>query len=171
MATITPSVESLTNTGSQNLFTINTVTTIPAVSGQTARFPAQLGATYYSTAATPAWVVFNTTAANVGTDITSNVSTGVFTLVSNAAITYNLSAFVNVTSTPATYGWINVGTGNAIGSTARAGTPLSTTFVNATGNAVNVAVQVQSVNSQPFAYPTQIQGAVATITEVSGFTS
>jgi len=254
MATvITPAVETVVNTGSQNLFTINTVTTIPAINpgnvviantaggfttnsfntynvGDTVSvsgsqlgtgsitgytspatyyitatdqstsfvlsatrgganvittpgtttgmtfvasgtaFPAQLGATQYVTATSPQQVTYSAVTANVGTDITSNVTSGAFGLAGTANIAYQLNAFLNVTATPARYGWVNTGTNAAIGPTATAGTPLSTTFYNTTGNTVNVAVRVSSLDGSAFAYPTQIQAAAATVTEVSGYT-
>jgi len=171
MATvITPSVETLVNTGTQNLFTVGTLPTIPAVSGNEAMFPAMLGAIYYDTVTSPQQVTFSAVTANVGTDITSNVTTGVFNIAGTANIAYQLNGFVNVTGTPATYGWVNTDTNAAIGPIAQAGTPLSTTYYNTTGNTVSVALRVQSVNNVPFAYPTQIQGAAATVTEVSGYT-
>ena len=170
MATvITPALETVINTGSQDLFTINTVTTIPAVSGSEAQFPAMLGATYYSTVSSPQTVTYSAVTANVGTAITSNVTTGVFGIAGTANIAYQLNGFVNVTATPATYGWINTGTNAAIGPTAQAGTPLSTTFYNTTGNTVNVALRVSTLDSSAFTYPTQIQAAAATVTQVSGY--
>jgi len=252
--TITPAVETVINTGSQNLFTINTVTTIPAVqptdvqitdtagtfSSDTFRsynvgdtvtisgtiggnvtitgytdpttyyiidtdqsstfqlsatpgganivttsgpatglsfaasgtvFPAQTGAVYYSTTASPQTVTYSAITANVGNAITANTTTGVFNLSANVAnIAYQLNGFVNVTSTPARYGWINTATGAAIGPQALAGTPLMTTYLKPTANAVSVALQVSTVDGSAFAYPTQIQGAAATVSELSGYT-
>jgi hypothetical protein len=167
---ITPAVETVINTGSQNLFTINTVTTIPAVSGQETKFPAQAGAVYYSTVATPQTVTYSAITANVGTGITSNVTTGVFNLTGSANTAYQLNGFVGVTATPAVYGWVNTATAAAVGPTAVAGTPLSTTYLKTSANAVSVALRVSSVSGQPFAYPTQIQGAAATVSELSGYT-
>jgi hypothetical protein len=175
MATvITPALETLVNTTSQDLFTINTVTTIPAVSGHEAQFPAMLGAVYYSPKTSPQRVVFDTVSANVGTDITSNVSAGTFTLAGTANIAYQLTGYITVRGAPGTgtptYGWINTGTGLAIGGTAPVGIPVSTTFVNTTGNAVTVALQVQNSANASFVYPAQVQAAAATVTEVSGYT-
>jgi hypothetical protein len=168
--TITPAVETVINTGSQNLFTINTVTTIPAVSGQETKFPAQAGAVYYSTVASPQTVTYSAITANVGNAITANTTSGAFSLSANVAnIAYQLNGFVNVTSTPAVYGWVNTATGAAIGPTAPAGTPLSTTYVKSTANTVTVGLRVSSSSGQPFAYPTQIQAAAATVTQISGY--
>ena len=168
--TITPAVETVINTGSQNLFTINTVTTIPAVSGQETKFPAQAGAVYYSTVATPQTVTYSASTANVGTAITANTTTGAFNLTGTANTAYQLNGFVNVTATPATYGWVNTATLAAIGPRATAGTPLSTTYLKSSANAVSVALQVTSSSGEAFAYPTQIQGAAATVSELSGYT-
>jgi hypothetical protein len=252
--TITPAVETVVNTGSQNLFTISTVTTIPAVqpanvqitgsngtfssdgfncynvgdtitisgtpggnviitgytdpttyyiintnggttfqlsatagganivtaSGPTTglsfaasgtAFPAKAGAVQYNTTTTPQTVTYSAVTANVGTAITSNVTTGVFSLTANVAnIAYQLNGFVTVTATPAVYGWVNTATGAAIGPTATAGTPLSTTYVKSTANTVTVGLRVSTVDGGPFAYPTQIQAAAATVSELSGYT-
>jgi hypothetical protein len=153
----------------------NVITTAGSTTGMTfvasgTAFPPVTGATQYLTAASPQQVTFSAVTANVGTDITSNISSGTFGLAGTANIAYQLNAFLNVTNTPATYGWVNTGTNAAIGPTALAGTPLSTTYLNNTGNTVNVAVRVSTLDGSPFAYPTQIQAAAATVTEVSGYT-
>ena len=167
---ITPAVETVVNTGSQDLFTIDQITTIPAVSGQEAKFPAQEGAVFYSTVTTPQTVTYSAITANVGNAIVANTTTGVFSLAGSANTAYQLNGFVTVTSTPATYGWVNTATGDAIGPTAVAGIPLSTTFFKSTANAVTVALQVASTSGSAFAYPTQIQAAAATVSELSGYT-
>jgi len=153
----------------------NIVTTAGSTTGLTfvasgSAFPPVIGATQYSTVTSPQQVTFSAITANVGTDITANITSGAFGLAGTANIAYQLNAFVNVTATPATYGWVNTGSNAAIGPTAVAGTPLSTTYLNNTGNTVNVAVRVSTLDGSPFAYPTQIQAAAATVTEVSGYT-
>jgi len=227
--TITPSLETVVNTGSQNLFTISTTTTTPGINpgnvviantaggfttnafntynigdtvtisgtqggtgsitaytdpttyyivgtnqesnfvlsategganiitsaGSTtgltfvasgSAFPPVIGATQFSTVTSPQQVTFSAITANVGSEITANITTGAFGLAGTANIAYQLNAFVNVTNTPATYGWVN------------------------TGNTVTVAVRVSTLDGAPFAYPTQIQAAAATVTQVSGYT-
>jgi hypothetical protein len=156
--------------GGANVITVaGTTTGMTFVASGTA-FPPVVGATQYNTVASPAQVTFSAITANVGTDITANVTTGAFGLAGTANIAYQLNAFVNVTATPAQYGWVNTGTNAAVGPTALAGTPLSTTYLNNTGNTVTVAVRVSTLDGAPFAYPTQIQAAAATVTQVSGYT-
>jgi hypothetical protein len=157
---ITTAVESLKNTATQNLFTI-------ATTGE--------GTTRLDTVLSPQTVTFNTTVANIGTDITANVSTGVFSLSGAANIAYQLSASLDMPNNPrgapaVTYGWVNAATLAAIGPRAVPGVPVSTVFYNNTGNTVTVAVQTASSGSAPFVYPTQIQNATATVTELSGYT-
>ena len=162
-------VLSATRGGANITTTAGTTTGLTFAASGTA-FPAVTGATQYSTVTSPQQVTYSAVTANVGTAITSNISTGAFGIAGTANIAYQLNAFVNVTATPATYGWVNTGTNAAIGPTAVAGTPLSTTFYNTTGNTVNVAVRVSSLDGSPFRYPTQIQAAAATVTQVSGYT-
>jgi len=160
-----------TTPGGANIETTSGSTTGLSFTASGTVFPAQAGAVYYSTVATPQTVTYSAITANVGNAITANTTTGVFNLSANVAnIAYQLNGFVNVTSTPATYGWVNTATGAAIGPTAVAGIPLSTTFVKSTANAVTVALRVASTSGQAFAYPTQIQGAAATVFELSGYT-
>ena len=152
----------------------NITTTAGSTTGLTfvasgSAFPPVTGATQFSTVTSPQQVTFSAITANVGSEITANVTTGAFGLAGTANIAYQLNAFVNVTNTPATYGWVNTGTNAAIGPTAVAGTPLSTTYLNNTGNTVTVAVRVSTLDGAPFAYPTQIQAAAATVTQVSGY--
>jgi hypothetical protein len=159
--TITPAVETVVNTGSQNLFTI---TTVNATNGTA-------GVPQYNTMASPQTVTYSAITANVGNAITANTTTGAFSLSANVAnIAYQLTGFVTVTSTPARYGWINTATGAAIGPQVTAGTPLSTTYLKTTANAVTVGLQVSTQDGSAFAYPTQIQGAAATVSELSGYT-
>jgi hypothetical protein len=157
---ITTAVESLKNTATQNLFTIATT---------------DEGTTRLDTVLSPQTVTFNTTVANIGNAITANVSTGVFSLSGAANVAYQLSASLDMPNNPrgappVTYGWVNADTLAAIGPTAVPGVPVSTVFYNTTGNTVTVAVQVASLASAPFVYPTQIQNATATVTELSGYT-
>jgi hypothetical protein len=152
----------------------NIITTAGSTTGLTfvasgSAFPPVTGATQFSTVTSPQQVTFSAITANVGTEITANVTTGAFGLAGTANIAYQLNAFLNVTNTPAQYGWVNTGTNAAIGPTAVAGTPLSTTYLNNTGNTVTVAVRVSTLDGAPFAYPTQIQAAAATVTQVSGY--
>ena len=152
----------------------NVITTAGSTTGMTfvasgTAFPPVTGATQFATATSPQTVVYSAVTANVGNAITANTSTGVFGIAGTANIAYQLNAFLNVTATPARYGWVNTGTNAAVGPTALAGTPLSTTFYNTTGNTVNVAVRVSSLDGSPFAYPTQIQAAAATVSQVSGY--
>jgi hypothetical protein len=118
----------------------------------------------------PQQVVFSAVTANVGTAITSNVTTGAFGLAGTANIAYQLNGYVEVTSVPATYGWVNTATNAAIGPTAPAGIPLSTTYLNNTGNTVSVALQVSTLDGASFRLPAQIQAAAATVTQISGYT-
>jgi phosphoribosylcarboxyaminoimidazole (NCAIR) mutase len=158
--TITPAVETVINTSSQDLFTISTVNNTLGLGG----------VPQYNTLASPQTVTYSAVTANVGTAITANTATGVFGLTANVAnVAYQLTGFVAVTSVPATYGWINTADNTAIGPTAPAGTPLSTTFVKSSANAANVALQVTTVSGEAFAYPAQIQGAAATVSELSGY--
>jgi hypothetical protein len=156
--------------GGANVITVAGSTTGMTFVASGTAFPPVIGATQYSTVTSPQQVTFSAITANVGTAITSNVTSGAFGLAGTANIAYQLNAFVNVTNTPATYGWVNTGTNVAVGPTAVAGTPLSTTYLNNTGNTVTVAVRVSTLDGAPFAYPTQIQAAAATVTQVSGYT-
>jgi len=162
-------VLSATRGGANVITTAGTTTGMTFVASGTA-FPPVTGATQYSTATSPQQVTFSAITANVGTAITSNVTTGVFGLAGTANIAYQLNAFLNVTNTPATYGWVNTGTNVAVGPTAVAGTPLSTTYLNNTGNTVNVAVRVSTLDGTAFAYPAQVQAAAATVSQLSGYT-
>jgi hypothetical protein len=158
--TITPAVETVINTGSQDLFTITTVNNTLGLGG----------VPQYNTLASPQTVTWSNISVNVGNAITANTTTGVFNLSANVAnVAYQLTGFVNVTSVPATYGWINTSGNTAIGPTAATGTPLSTVFVKTANTAANVALQVTSVSGEAFAYPAQIQGAAATVSELSGY--
>jgi hypothetical protein len=156
--------------GGANVITVAGSTTGMSFVASGSAFPDVTGATQFNTVTSPQQVVFSAITANVGSEITANVTTGAFGLAGTANIAYQLNAFVNVTATPATYGWVNTGTNAAIGPTAVAGTPLSTTYLNNTGNTVTVAVRVSTLDGAPFAYPTQIQAAAATVTQVSGYT-
>jgi len=159
--TITPAVETVVNTGSQDLFTITLVNDTNSTAG----------VPQYNTMLSPQTVTYSSITANVGNAITANTTSGAFSLSANVAnIAYQLNGFVDVTATPARYGWINTATGAAIGPQARAGTPLMTTYLKPTANAVSVALQVSTVDGSAFAYPTQIQGAAATVSELSGYT-
>jgi hypothetical protein len=162
-------VLSATKGGANVITTAGSTTGMTFVASGTA-FPPVVGATQYSTAVSPQQVTFSAITANVGSAITANVTTGAFGLAGTANIAYQLNAFLNVTATPATYGWVNTGSNAAIGPTAVAGTPLSTTYLNNTGKTVTVAVRVSTLDGAPFAYPTQIQAAAATVTQVSGYT-
>jgi hypothetical protein len=156
--------------GGANVITVAGSTTGMTFVASNPAFPAVIGATQYSTKTSPQQVTFSAITANVGTDIAANISTGVFSLAGTANIAYQLNAFLNVTATPATYGWVNTGSNAAVGPTAVAGTPLSTTYLNNTGNTVNVAVRVSTLDGTAFAYPAQIQAAAATVTQISGYT-
>jgi hypothetical protein len=157
--------------GGANVITVAGSTTGMTFVASGTAFPPVVGATQYNTVATPQTVTYSAVTANVGNAIVANVTTGAFSLAANVAnIAYQLNGFVNVTSTPARYGWINTATGAAIGPQANAGTPLSTTYLKPTANAVSVALQVSTVDGSAFAYPTQIQGAAATVSELSGYT-
>jgi hypothetical protein len=158
--TITPAVETVINTASQDLFTISTVNNTLGLGG----------VPQYNTLSSPQTVTWSNISVNVGNAITANTTTGVFNLSANVAnVAYQLSGFVAVTATPATYGWINTADNTAIGPTAAAGTPLSTVFVKTANTAANVALQVTTVSGEAFAYPAQIQGAAATVSELSGY--
>jgi hypothetical protein len=166
--TITTAVTTVKNAVPQNLFTIGALTTIPTD-------PAQVGATTFSTIASPATVTFDTTLNDIGTDITF-ASSSLFTLAgSNVAnIAYNLSASVDVAGAPGfaqpvTYGWVNTTSGNVIGTVAPIGTPVSTTYLNNTGANVTVAVRVFNYGAEPFSYPAQVVNASAIVTAVSGY--
>jgi hypothetical protein len=156
--------------GGANITTTSGSTTGLTFTASGTVFPAVTGATQYSTVTSPQQVVFSAVTANVGTDITSNVTTGAFGLAGSANIAYQLNGYVEVTSVPATYGWVNTATNAAIGPTAPAGIPLSTTFLNTTGNTVSVALRVSTLSGAPFTVPAQIRSAAATVTQVSGYT-
>ena len=158
--TITPAVETVINTASQDLFTITTVNNTLGLGG----------VPQYNTVASPQTVTWSAVSANIGNAITANTTTGVFNLSANVAnVAYQLNGFVAVTAVPATYGWINTADNTAIGPTAQSGTPLSTVFVKTANTAANVALQVTTVSGEAFAYPAQIQGAAATVSELSGY--
>jgi len=158
--TITPAVETVINTLSQNLFTITTVNNTTG----------SAGVPQYNTLSSPQTVTWSNISVNVGNAVTANTASGVFNLSANTAnVAYQLTAFVSVTSVPATYGWINTAGNTAIGPRVAAGTPLSTVFVKTANTAANVAVQVTTVSGEAFAYPAQIQGAAATVSELSGY--
>ena len=166
--TITTAVTTVKNVTPQNLFTIGALTTIPTS-------PAQVGATTFSTAASPATVTFDTTLNDIGTDITF-ASNSLFTLFgSNVAnIAYNLSTTVSASgfqgfAQPITYGWVNTATGAVIGTTQPIGRPISTTYLNNTGANVTVAVRVFNRGGAAFTYPAQLTNASATVTAVSGY--
>jgi hypothetical protein len=153
----------------------NVVTTTGSTTGLTftasgSVFPPVTGAVEYFTVPSPQQVTFSAITANVGNAITANVTTGAFTVSGTANIAYQLAGYVEVTSVPAEYGWVNTATGAAIGPTAPAGIPLTTTYLNTTGNTVTVALRVSTLDGAPFRVPAQIQRAAATITEVSGYT-
>jgi hypothetical protein len=153
----------------------NVITTPGTTTGMTfvasgSVFPPVVGATQFNTVTSPQQVTFSSITANVGNAITANVSTGAFTVSGTANIAYQLAGYVEVTSVPAEYGWVNTATGAAIGPTAPAGIPLTTTYLNTTGNTVSVALRVSTLDGAPFRVPAQIQAAAATITEVSGYT-
>jgi hypothetical protein len=133
-------------------------------------FPEQLGAVTLGTVATPYTVTYSAIQTNVGNTITANTTSGVFTLSGAANTVYQLSGSVEVTTTPARIAWVNTATDAVIGPVVPAGTPLSTTYLKTTANAVSVGMRVSSLTGQPFAYPTQIQNATATVTEISGYT-
>jgi len=157
--------------GGANIVTTSGPTTGLTFTAAGTAFPALTGTVTLGTVATPQTVTYSALQTNVGNSIVANITTGAFSLAANVAnIAYQLNGFVNVTATPATYGWVNTATGDAIGPTAIAGTPLSTTYLKPTANAVSVALRVSSTSGQPFAYPTQIQNATATVTEISGYT-
>jgi hypothetical protein len=162
-------VLSATPGGANVITTAGTTTGMSFVASGTV-FPPVTGATQFNTATSPQQVVFSTITANVGTAITANVTSGVFGLANVANIAYQLNGYVEVTATPATYGWVNTATGAAIGPTAPAGIPLSTTFLNPTANTVNVALRVSTLDGAPFAVPAQIRAAAATVSQVSGYT-
>jgi len=156
--------------GGANVITVAGSTTGMTFVASNSAFPPVTGALQFDTVTSPQQVTWSAVTANVGTAITANTTSGVFGIAGTANIAYQLNAFLNVTNTPATYGWVNTGTNAAIGPTALAGTPLSTTFYNTTGNTVNVAVRVSTLDGSAFAYPTQIQAAAATVTQISGYT-
>ena len=166
--TITTAVTTVKNVTPQNLFTIGTTTTIPTD-------PAQVGAPFYATVASPATVTFDTTLNDIGTDITFASSTNFTLSGSNVAnIAYNLSASVSITgepgfATPATYGWVNTATGAVIGTTAPVGTPVTTTYLNDTAANVVVAVRIFNAGNAAFRYPAQVVNASAIVTAVSGY--
>ena len=162
-------VLSATSGGANVVTTAGTTTGLSFVASGTA-FPPVIGSTQYNTVTTPQTVTYSAITANVGNAIVANTTSGVFSLEGSANTAYQLNGFVTVTSTPATYGWVNTATGDAIGPTAVAGVPLSTTYFKSTANAVTVALQVTSNSGAAFAYPTQIQAAAATVSELSGYT-
>jgi len=177
-----PATYYITSTNQSNAFVLsateggaNVITTAGSTTGLSfvasgSAFPDQVGSIQFNTVTSPQQVVFSAITANVGTAITANVSTGVFGLSNVANIAYQLNGYVEVTSVPATYGWVNATTGAAIGPTAPAGIPLATTFLNTTANAVNVALRVSTLDGSPFRAPAQIQRAAATVNEISGYT-
>jgi len=162
-------VLSATEGGANVITTAGSTTGLSFVASGSA-FPDQVGATQFNTVTSPQQVVFSAITANVGTAITANVTTGVFGLANVANIAYQLNGYVEVTSVPATYGWVNTDTNAAVGPTAPAGIPLSTTFLNTTANTVNVALRVSTLDGSPFRLPAQIQRAAATVSQVSGYT-
>jgi len=162
-------VLSTTPTGANVITVAGNTTGMSFVASGTV-FPPVTGAVQFDTVTSPQQVVFSAITANVGTAITANVTTGVFGLANVANIAYQLNGYVEVTSVPATYGWVNTDTNAAVGPTAPAGIPLSTTFLNPTANAVNVALRVSTLDGAPFRLPAQIQRAAATVSQVSGYT-
>ena len=159
-----------TTPGGANIVTTSGPTTGLSFAASGTVFPAQAGAVFYATVPSPQTVVWSAVSANIGNAITANTTTGVFNLSANVAnVAYQLTGFVNVTSVPATYGWINTAGNTAIGPRVATGTPLSTVFVKTANTAANVALQVTTVSGEAFAYPAQIQGASATVSELSGY--
>jgi hypothetical protein len=156
--------------GGANVTTTTGSTTGLTFTASGSAFPPVTGAVQFDTVSSPQQVVFSAVTANVGTAITSNVTTGAFGLAGTANIAYQLNGYVEVTSVPATYGWVNTATNAAIGPTAPAGIPLSTTYLNNTGNTVSVALQVSTLDGASFRLPAQIQAAAATVTQISGYT-
>jgi len=177
-----PATYYITSTNQSNAFVLsateggaNVITTAGTTTGMTfvasgSAFPDQVGTVQFNTVTSPQQVVFSAITANVGTAITANITTGVFGLANVANIAYQLNGYVEVTSVPATYGWVNTDTNAAVGPTAPAGIPLSTTFLNTTANTVNVALRVSTLDGSPFRLPAQIQAAAATVSQVSGYT-
>lgn len=164
--TITTAVTTVKNVTPQNLYTIGTTTTIPTS-------PPLVGATVFSSVASPATVTFDTTLNDIGTDITF-ASGSNFTLNGSANIAYNLSATVTIAGEPGfnqplTYGWVDTASGNVIGTTESVGTPVNTTFLNNTAANVVVAVRIFNANNRAFNYPAQVVNASAVVTAVSGY--
>jgi hypothetical protein len=164
MATTNPSVVSA-YVETQDLFSIEQVTTIPAVPDDEGRFPAQDGAVFYVNGGSTATVVFDVTDTEVGTDISLDNVTGVFTLAGN--LTYSLGATAEVTSTGAVYQWFNVDTDEYIGFSAGAGNPVQ--FIYTPDDTANVALAVEATPGTVFTYPAQVQNAQATVEVISGF--
>ena len=156
--------------GGANITTTSGSTTGLTFTASGTVFPAVTGATEFTTLPSPQQVVFSAITANVGNAITANITSGVFSLANVANIAYQLNGYVEVTSVPATYGWVNTDTNAAVGPTAPAGIPLSTTFLNPTANTVNVALRVSTLDGAAFRLPAQIQAAAATVSQVSGYT-
>jgi len=156
--------------GGANIVTTSGPTTGLTFTAAGTAFPALAGTVTLGTVATPQTVTYSALQTNVGNTIAANTTSGVFTLSGAANTVYQLSGSATVTTTPAQLGWVNTATGAAIGPVVPAGTPLSTTYLKVTANAETVGMRVSSLSGQPFAYPTQIQNATATVTEISGYT-
>jgi len=164
MATITTAVTSVQNVTPQNLFTITTVNNTNG----------SAGVPQYNTVTSPQPVTFDTVLTDLGANITFTAPGNTFVLSGNANIAYSLSASVDVSGPtglayPVTYGWVNVATGNVIGTVAPIGIPVSTTFLRTSNANVSVAVRVFNSDSAAFSYPAQVINASATVTEVSGY--
>lgn len=152
--TITPAITSAVNSTTQNLFTISQVD----------------GVTSYGTMPSGSTVTLDTITLAVGTDIAYDINQGEWTLDGTANIAYTLTASVTTRNVnpDSTYGFYVVG-GNLIGTTAQVGQPLTVSTLNDTGNAINVSLVINSADGQAFSYPSQVTNAIATVTEVSGY--
>ena len=128
--------------------------------------------TQYNTIGNEAPMTFNTTATDIGTDISIDHTTGEITLA--ADITYQMTALAYPGETSflnalggATYQFYDASGSVAIGVSAPIGTPLVTTVTPAVENIYQV--KIYSHEGLPFNYPDQIVNATLNIVAVSGF--
>jgi len=126
----------------------------------------------YNTVGNVVAMEFNTTATDIGTDISIDHTTGEITLA--ADITYQLTAlaFPGASSSlnalnGATYQFYDESGSAPIGVSAPIGTPLVTTITPALENVYQV--KIYSSEGQPFRYPDQIVNATLNIVAISGF--
>jgi len=135
----------------------------------------QFGATVFASAGRAPTVIMDTVDVNVGSNVTYNSTTGVFSLVGN--ITYELTAsarLLNSAPDQAALQWVDRTIGGTVGQPAKFDTVTSTNITYYTP-AQNTTVVLTAAIGSPtsgltWAYPAQLTNATAAVKAVSGWT-